>query len=84
MQSFSCLIILLYLIQFGGEITVDFFALIPSEIISPGQWYHTVIAIWSHAFLETQLLMVILDLIILSFCGTLIEPLWGHKEVILI
>ena len=80
-QSFSGLIILLYLIQFGGEITVDFFALIPGEIISPGQWYHTIIALWSHAFLETRLTWVILDLLVLSFCGTLIEPLWGHKEV---
>ncbi|XP_046909520.1 transmembrane protein 115 [Dermatophagoides farinae] len=81
-QSFSGLIILLYLIQFGGEITVDFFALIPGEIISPGQWYHTVIALWSHAFLETRLAWIILDLLVLSFCGTLIEPLWGHKEVL--
>nr|XP_027204945.1 transmembrane protein 115-like [Dermatophagoides pteronyssinus] len=81
-QSFSGLIILLYLIQFGGEITVDFFALIPGEIISPGQWYHTIIALWSHAFLETRLTWVILDLLVLSFCGTLIEPLWGHKEVL--
>ena len=81
-QSISALLILIYLVQFSGDVVVDFFALTPGEIISPGQWYHTVISLWSHAFLETRIFSLIVDLLILSFCSTLIEPLWGAKEVI--
>ncbi|KAI2811117.1 hypothetical protein BLOT_002289 [Blomia tropicalis] len=81
-QSISALLILVFLIQFSGDVVVDFFALTPGEIISPGQWYHTVISLWSHVFLETRIYSLVVDLLILSFCSTLIEPLWGPKEVL--
>ncbi|KAH9408565.1 hypothetical protein TYRP_010830 [Tyrophagus putrescentiae] len=81
-QSISALLILIYLVQFSGDVVVDFFALTPGEFISPGQWYHTIISLWSHAFLETRIYSLIVDLLILFFCSSLIEPLWGHREVI--
>ncbi len=80
-QSISALLILIYLVQFSGDVVVDFFALTPGEFISPGQWYHTIISLWSHAFLETRIYSLIVDLLILFFCSSLIEPLWGHREV---
>lgn len=80
-QFFSTILLLTYLVQFSGDVTRDFFSLTPGEIISPGQWYHTVLSLWLHVFLEIRWYMVVVDLLVLSFTGTLIEPLWGYKEV---
>ncbi|CAG2112041.1 unnamed protein product, partial [Medioppia subpectinata] len=82
-QMVSILMILLYLIQLSGDSVVDWLILSPDSVLSVGQWYRVLLSLFTHPFIELHFYMIIIDMISLSLLATLIEPLWGPKEVIL-
>lgn len=52
------------------------------SLLSPGQWYWSSISLITYPFVEYHWWQIVVDLLTISLCGTLIEPLWGQKEVV--
>ena len=82
-QSVSIIVILLYLIQVSGH-SVDWLTLTPDSVLSVGQWYRALVSLFTHPFIELHFYSVIVDIISLSLMTTLIEPLWGQKQVFVV
>lgn len=82
-QMVSIVLILLYLIQWSGDSVTDWLMLSPDSLLSVGQWYRILLSIFTHPFIELHFYILIIDIMSLSLLATLIEPLWGPKQVIL-
>ncbi|CAG2170202.1 unnamed protein product [Oppiella nova] len=82
-QIVSIVLILLYLIQLSGDSVTDWLILSPDSVLSVGQWYRVLLSLFTHPFIELHFYTIVIDMISLSLLATLIEPLWGPKEVIL-
>lgn len=81
-QIVSIVLIVLYLIQMSGDSVTDWLILSPDSVLSVGQWYRVLLSLLTHPFIELHFYSLIVDIISLSLLATLIEPLWGHKEVL--
>ncbi|XP_054166868.1 transmembrane protein 115-like [Oppia nitens] len=82
-QIFVVVLVLLYLIQMSGDMVTDWLILYPQSVLSVGQWYRVLLSLFTHPFIELHFYILIVDIISISLLATLIEPLWGLKEVIL-
>ncbi|KAI1287339.1 Transmembrane protein [Halotydeus destructor] len=53
----------------------------PGYVLSPWHWPWATVSVFTYAFIELYLYQVVLDIAIISLSTTLIEPLWGKKEL---
>ena len=81
-QIVSILLIVMYLIGMSGDSVTDWLILSPDSVLSVGQWYRVLLSLFTHPFIEFHLYSLIVDIISLSLLATLIEPLWGPKQVL--
>ena len=80
-QMISITLIAFYLLSFTFESLTLTLILNPASVLSPGQWLWSSLAALIHPYIEFHWYNILIDIFIVSLCGTLIEPLWGHKEV---
>ena len=80
-QIVSILLIVMYLIEMSGDSVTDWLILSPDSLLSVGQWYRVLLSLFTHPFIEFHFYSLIVDIISLSLLATLIEPLWGPKQV---
>ena len=55
----------------------------PGNILAPNYWLFSCISTLTYPFVEFHWWQVLTDILVVSLCTTLIEPLWGRKELIL-
>ena len=61
---------------------VEWFTVTPGHALSPRHWIWSAISMFTYPFIELYFYQVILDIIVVALSTTLIEPLWGKKELI--
>ncbi|RWS32039.1 transmembrane protein 115-like protein [Leptotrombidium deliense] len=54
----------------------------PGSILSPRHWLWSALASFTYPFIELHWWLVLLDVIVVTMGTTLIEPLWGQRELV--
>ena len=63
-------------------VLVRFFAISPGSLLFPYNWLWSALSIITYPFVELYLYQVVIDVVVVSLSTTLIDPLWGRKELI--
>lgn len=89
MPSICGTITLLYMLNLllsnGSENGSSFIAILtlsPGHVLSPNYWLLSCISMLTYPFVEFHWWQVLNDILVVSLCTTLIEPLWGRKELV--
>lgn len=61
---------------------VKWFTLTPGYVLSPRHWIWSIVSMITYPFIELYFYQVVLDVVVVSLSTTLIEPLWGKRELV--
>nr|ACO10752.1 Transmembrane protein 115 [Caligus rogercresseyi] len=76
-KSISLLLFLLHFVSYS-ESLLDYCVVVPGYFLPPKFYLWTSV---THALIESSLLGVLLDTLVLFLVGKLVEPLWGLREM---
>lgn len=66
----------------NAPVLVQLFTLTPGHILSPRYWFWSAVSMLTYPFIELYFYQVVIDVIVVSLSTTLIDPLWGKKELV--
>jgi membrane associated rhomboid family serine protease len=66
----------------NGSPFISALTLSPGHVLSPNYWLLSCVSMLTYPFVEFHWWQVLNDILVVSLCTTLIEPLWGRKELV--
>ena len=63
-------------------VLVKFFTISPGQLLFPYNWLWSALSVLTYPFIELYFYQVVIDILVVSLSTTLIDPLWGKKELL--